>query len=373
MNKRNLAIAIATILVVVLAWKTSQQRAPTTEITSARLYPDLIEQLNDIVHVSIETAENATALAKSDGGWVVANRNDFPAEFSAIKLTLLNLAETIVLDKKTSKPENYAKLGVSGIEDEAGDSVLVRVQNRDGAELAALFIGKERSAATLGSPNYYVRKADEATALLVEGELDVSADPQQWMDTDLVNIATDRVRRVTINRNQETPIVVSKEKRSDNFFALQGIPTGFTSKSRAVASSRGALLLGVKFQDVAAGQNIEGLIPRTIAEVETFDGLVATLEQFDYQEYVYIRLRFNFNPDIVVPVAPIETEDEDVSEQAPPEPPSVGEEAAALNAKVANWVYVLPDYKVRMLDKRFDDMIKPAEPAAKEKGQAGPE
>ena len=125
MNKRNLAIAIATILVVVLAWKTSQQRAPTTEITSARLYPDLIEQLNDIVHVSIETAETATALAKSDGGWVVANRDDFPAEFSAIKLTLLNLAETIVLDKKTSKPENYAKLGVSGIEDEAGDSVLV--------------------------------------------------------------------------------------------------------------------------------------------------------------------------------------------------------------------------------------------------------
>jgi hypothetical protein len=362
-----------TILVVVFAWSISQQRAPTTEITAERLYPELLDKLNDIASVSIEAARDITALARMDDGWVIANRDNFPANFSAVKLTLLNLAEAMVIDKKTSKPENYAKLGVSGVEDEDSDSVFVRVQDRDGAELASLIIGNERSGTTLGSPNYYVRKSDVATALLAEGELNVSADPQQWMDTDLVNVATDRVRKVTINRNRETPIVVSKDKRSDNFFALQGIPTGFTSKSRAVASSLGALLLDVKFQDVAAGQRIEGLIPRAIAEVETFDGLVATLEQFDFQEHVYIRLRFEFNPDIVVPDEQIEAEGEEVAGGTPLEPPSVRDEVADLNAKVADWVYVLPDYKIRMLDKQFDDMIKPAETAADKKDEAKPE
>lgn len=367
MNSRNLIILLATIVVIVAAWKVSQESAPSTEVVSVTLYPDLIGKLNDVQRISVATAEKATELAKKSDMWVVGNRDDFPAKFAEVKSLLLHLAEATVVENKTSKPENYAKLGVEGIETDSGGSRLVRVEDHNGAELVALLIGNARSANDLDTSYYFVRKSGHASALLAEGDFDVKAEPREWMETAVVNVAADRVRKVTINRNRETPIVISKSKRGENFFTLEAVPAGFTAKSRAVVSSLGALLIDVKFQDVAAAERVAGVVPRTIAEVQTFDGLVATVEQIDFEENVYVRFGFRFNPDIVEPdeekaavgEAPAETE------PAPDEQTSVAEEVAALNATVADWVYVLPDYKVRMLDKKFDDMIKPAEPEPK--------
>jgi Domain of unknown function (DUF4340) len=372
MNIRNITITIAVILVIAAAWKVSEERAPATEVAAGRLYPELIDQMNDIQRVSIHTRSNGTELAKTGDGWVVANSDDYPANISAIKRLLLNLSEVTVIEKKTSKPENYARIGVQAVEDQDSESVLVSVEHRDGTELVSLIIGNERAGNKLDSPNYYVRESNAAAALLVEGELKVSADRQEWMETKLVNVDTARVRSVAIERGEETPIAVSKEQRSDNFFTLQAIPTGFTAKSRAVVSSLGAVLLDVKFEDVAAAEKVADLSPSAISKVQTFDGLVATLEQFDVEDKAYVKFRFEFDPDIVVPVAKEdggkESADSDQRPAVPKaeEPPSIADEAAKLNATVADWVYVLPDYKMRMLDKKFDDMIKPIEAAPKD-------
>ena len=374
MNIRHIAIAIAAILVITAAWKVSQERAPTTEIAAGRLYPKLIDQLNDIQRVSIHSLSKNMELAKSEDGWVVANRDNYPANFSAIKRLLLNLSEVVVIEQKTSKAENYPRIGVQEIDDEDSDSVLLRIEHRDGTELVALIIGNERNGKSLDLPNYYVRKSNAASALLVEGELNVSANQRHWMDTHLVNIDTTRVRTVTINRDQESPIVVSKAKRSDNFFTLQAIPAGFTAKSRTIISSLGAVLLDVKFDDVAAAKLVQGLPPSVVTKVQTFDGLVATLEQIEFEDTVYVRFGFEFDPEIVADAPPASTADESADEDdksddaAAAEPPSIADEAATLNAKLNPWVYVLPDYKRRMIDKRFDDMIKPTEDDSSDSG-----
>ena len=129
------------------------------------------------------------------------------------------------------------------------------------------------------------------------------------------------------------------------------------------------LLLNLKFENVAAAAKVDGLIPKTIAEVQTFDGLVANLEQFDIDENEYIRFRFAFDPDIVVapqivPEAVAATLDSlnkknDSSAVKEPKEVSVEDEINLLNAKVSDWIYVIPDYKVRLLNKTFDELIKP--------------
>jgi len=376
MSTRNLIIAVATIVVIVAAWKITQQKAPTREIVIDRLYPELIDKLNDAQRLSIKSNSKSTDLVKVDTTWVVGNRDNFPAKFSVIKSTLLNLAETKIIEKKTSKPENYAQLGVAGIEQEDSDSILVEVENKTGGVLASLVIGNERTGTKLETPNYYVREVDAAVALLVEGDLDVDDDPREWMDTNVVNIDTKRVRKVTINQADGSPIVISKDAHIDIFFTLHEIPAGFTAKSRSVVSSLGALLLNLKFDDVAAATKLDGLAPSIIAELETFDGLVATVEEFDYEENAYVRLRFEFDPDIVIeaPVVPEgvaavlddlnkkdTTEEKESEEEA-----SVADEVAALNTKVTDWAYVLPDYKSRLLSKKFDDLIKPEEAPEKD-------
>lgn len=372
MSSRNLIIAIATIAVVVMAWKISQQKAPETELVTDRLYPALFDQLNDANRVSIKTSEHSTELAKFNDEWVVANRDNFPAEFATIKSTLLNIAQVSVIEQKTSKPEFYEKIGVAGIEQADSNSLLVQVEDTNGNELASVVIGNERHGSNLETPNYYVRKANEAVALLVEGDLDIDDEPTDWMNTDIANIEAKRIRKVTINRADEKPIVAAKESHNDPYLALEGIPDGFVATSRSSVSAYGGLLLNLKFEDVAAAVKVDGLEPRNVAEVQTFDGMVATVEQFDIDQGAYVRFRFAFNPDIVV--APQEVpegiaaaldslnkRDNPSASKQPEEEISVEDEVSALNAKVGNWVYAIPEYKVRLLQKKFDELIKPEE------------
>lgn len=372
MNTRKLFIVIVTILVIVAAWKTTREKAPQVDLVTNRLYPDLIDRLNDVQRFSISSTGKTTELKRVDDGWVVANRDDFPAEFAPIKSALINLAETVVIEQKTSKPENYARIGVAGLDQEDSSSVVLRLEDGGGAELVSLIVGDERSGTNLGDPNHYVRKSDNATALLVGGDIEVSSDPQEWMDTEVVDITAQDVRKVSINRNATTSIIVTKEKSSDNFFTLQNIPAGFTAASRAVVSSFGALLLDVNFEDVARAASVAGLVPRSIVELQTFDGIVATLEQFDVDAKVLIRFHFEFNPDLVVAEKEPETTTEggEKEDDASASAPDAAEIVAGLNAKVANWVYELPDYKIRMIDKNFGDLIKPVEKPAEESAEA---
>ena len=140
-------------------------------------------------------------------------------------------------------------------------ATLVDIKGGPDSTLVSLLIGNERSASQLNARQYYVRKSGEAGALLVEGELNVSAEPQDWVDPDVVNVATERVRKVTITPADGSAIVVSKEKPTDNFFSLENVPTGFTAKARSVISSLGAVLLDVKFENVAAASKVAARWP----------------------------------------------------------------------------------------------------------------
>ncbi|MFT4583223.1 MAG: hypothetical protein ACI915_002609 [Gammaproteobacteria bacterium] len=366
MNMRNLLFFIITLGVVVAAWKASQNDVPTTEISTRLLYPSLNERINEVRKFSISTAKSSTQLELSGTQWVVANRDNFPANFSAVKSTLLNLATTRIVEKKTSDPTNYATLGVNQPDDDGSESVLIEIRDSADAIAASLIIGKERTANSLDIPNYFARRPNDTTALLVRGDLKMSDDPVKWMDTSVVNVSTERVQSVTIDRPDEPAIQLSKATQSDNFFELAGIPEGFTSVSHSTVSSVGAVLLGVRFQDVMASDSVSGLAPSVSAIVRTFDGLVATVDLFEVDEKKLSRFQFSFDPNLVVatqaPTSSTEEQDaNDGKDSEPDETLSVEDEVGKLNAAVEKWVYVLPDYKTRLIDKRFDELVKPVE------------
>ncbi|MFT4561354.1 MAG: hypothetical protein ACI9BW_001095 [Gammaproteobacteria bacterium] len=364
MNMRNLLFFIITLAVVVTAWQASQNGAPTTEISTRLLYPSLSEGLNEVRRFSILTAKNNTQLERQGTQWVVANRDNFPANFSAVKSTLLNLSTSRILEEKTSNPMNYSKIGVNRPDDDGSESVLIEIHDAANQTVASLIIGKERSANKLDTPNYFARESEVATALLVQGDLKMSDDPIKWMDTSVVNVSTERVQSVTIERPNETVVNLSKAAQSDNFFELAAIPDGFTAVSRATVSSVGAVLLGVRFQDVMTRDIVSELKPEVSAIVRTFDGLVATIDLFDVDEKKVSRFRFGFDQNLIASAPAPSTEEpqeNDQSDNEADEKLSVEDEVEKLNAAVEKWVYVLPDYKTRLIDKRFDELVKPVE------------
>ena len=374
-------VAGVTAIAIAFAWKISEDKAPTTELASRPLYPHLIDSLNDVQRVTVRSAEAESVLVRADDEWQMENRDNFPARFADVKSAILQLADLEILEPKTAKADNYAQLGVEGVEQEGSSSRLIELADGGGATLAALIVGNERDAVALQES--YVRRVDEAQSYLVRGALELDAEPVEWLETELVDVASKRVKRVAVTPYEGDPVIVEKESEDASFFVLQGIPTGYEVRSKATVSSIGGLLQSLKFTDVAASARVEGLAPRAIVEVVTFDGLVATLDQFDHEGQVLLKFDFSFNPNAVVvqeaEAAPevgdedpdaaakaMEEDDDDVTPADEIEKETVADEAARLAARVADWVYAIPGYKLRLSDKRMEDLIKEIEPEEKE-------
>ena len=43
MKTRHIIIAVAAVVIVAMAWNTSREYAPTTEVQADRLYPELVD------------------------------------------------------------------------------------------------------------------------------------------------------------------------------------------------------------------------------------------------------------------------------------------------------------------------------------------
>jgi hypothetical protein len=383
MTSRKFIAVLATVVIILAAFVVTRRNAPETDITKASLYPELIEQINEVDKIEIRSAEQQSVLARRDGAWVQQNRDGFPARFNDVKRTLIQLAELRVLETKTSRPEKYPRLGVQDVDADESTSKSVTVSGASGESLVSLIVGNARKGGAAATSGHYVRRSDEAHALLVEGDLELPADPNEWVDTQIADIPTNRVHLVRITPHEGQAVEIHKGSPEENFFHLDNMPEGYTEKSKAAVSSLGAILLDLRFTDVAADATIGAdIVPAAIIQVLTYDGLIAKIEKLDYEGKVYARFRYEFNPDAITEIAsghaseeaaadeadeaaPADTEtaaDPDAEGQDPEAGPSVEEQARALNETARGWVFVLPDYKARMMDKKLDDLIKVYEP-----------
>jgi len=359
MNSRNIILLVLTAIVVIGAWQISKTNAPTVDLAADTLYPELIENVNDIQSMVIRSSDAATELKRIGDSWVIGNRDDFPAKFDTVKSTILKIAETSVIEKKTAMAEKYATLGVNDPTESDAKGIRVDIKSSSDAQLASLIIGDKRQGRALGEENYYIRRTEDAASYLVSGDLDISAQIDDWLDADIVDIDTARIRRIVITPAGEAPITIEKEKASDNFFSVQNIPEGFKAKSRAAVSSLGAVLLSVRFEDVISVDRVAESTPRGLIEATTFDGLVATLARYDFQDNEYVKMSFSFDEITAMTDMSKLSGSDDAAKNEADDKKSVAEEATELNARTSKWLYALPDFKMRMLDKRLSDLIEP--------------
>ncbi len=380
MKGRTLGLALLTLVVIVVAWKVSQDKAPQTEVSRSQLYPGLLDRLNDVERVRLRSGDDASVLVRAGEGWLMANKDDFPADGAAVRRTVLQVASLRVVEPKTANPERYARLGVQDADAEGADSTLVELLGAGDAALARLLVG--HASDNTSAPRHYVRRAGEAQSWLVEGELEVPADPVPWLDAGIVDVDTAQVAEVRIEQDGSTPVVIRKREADDNFFALMNVPEGFEPKSKATVSSGGALLLDLRFNDVASADAVAGATPLRTVTVRTFDGLVATLRDYTLAERTVTAFEFATTEpgttagDTASAGAGETTEAagedtagaggeaaEDAAEDAA-DSETVAQRAARLNARTRGWVYVLPDYKRRMMERDFDSLVQPVEDAA---------
>jgi hypothetical protein len=418
-NKRfPILVAIAAVAIAIAVFL-GLRRAPEQEgsLVGGPVIEGLAERLNNVASMKIVKAGDKPFLTlnRIDGGWTVAERDGYPADPAKVRLALINLGETRILEAKTSNPDRYAQLGVEDVAGVDAKGALIELIGKDVD--ARLIVGNRASQ---GGEGTYIRRAGETESWLATGNLVPDSEIGPWLKKEIVDIASTRIREIEIAKGDGRPLRVFKDAEGDANFKVADVPRGRETQSDVVANGLGSMLSGLTLEDVAKDtENAQSDAELHRATYSLFDGLVVNLTAWQEPESpegnpgtAYARLSVDLdeeqakrkiaadiereqaeaqaaaeaaaeakggegNADGVVATgteAEVATKETPATETPVDVVPAIDVEARTterlaavakekdeLNARLQGWRFQIPAYKFGNVDKTLEDMLKPRE------------
>lgn len=204
MNKNNLYLIVIIVIAVVATVLFSGEKAQTTFDREA-LFPELLEDAKSIDKVSLISSEGKWAVfVKKDSQWLSENFSNYPAKSQEI-VKLINALSVAELDEpKTTKVENYARLGLDDLESEDSQATLLKLHSMD--KSWQVLIGNNASSGS----GVYIRKPNEQQTWLTKAEISLPSDDKAWLDSKILDFTSDDIE--TITRNDGTPWSIAHTK-----------------------------------------------------------------------------------------------------------------------------------------------------------------
>jgi hypothetical protein len=202
---------------------TVDNRGASTPQGGGRVLPGLAEKLGELARIRLSHGAMTINFVMSGGRWTVVEKGNYPAAEDRVRKLLVELAELELVESKTNRAELLARLD---LDDPAnGKSTLVAVQDRSGAQVAALVIGRRRPSSVGGEAGIYVRKLDTDQAWLARGSFDVSGDELSWLDRRIVDLPATRISSIVLTAPDGNSLVLTRTA-TGNSFAVEGSPEG---------------------------------------------------------------------------------------------------------------------------------------------------
>jgi hypothetical protein len=386
MRKRSLILfAIVTVLALGAAVVATRLRAPAPVAEKPLLFPDLRARANDAAEILVRGHDRTITLARDGEKWVVREADGYPALLERVRGTVVGVAELRKLADKTSNPKMFKRLGVEDVEQGGSNSILLRIRDGGGEDLAALIVGRERRGASRAEPPaLYVRLPGAPAAMLVEGRVDVSTDPGRWFQRDLFDITPDRVQSIEVAHADGSRVRLARPMQGADL-ELHGVPKGKEPLSSVVISRMGTVLESFFIEGARAAGNVTLPDDAPVLTVRTFDGIVATLVSARVDDKPMTRIAFAYDPPAAPDGAPQSGQAEPTA-PATPAPGGDGTGAAAdaapaatdaeaadktpdpagevekYSAAVRDWVFQVPQFKFDLLTRRMEDLIRDPTP-----------
>jgi hypothetical protein len=346
MKPRTLAVLVV-IAVLALAggWYFGAAERPGEQqaYSGGRLmFADLAPRLQDAARIEIVHQGKPTAIAKHGDSWGLVDRDGYPVQASKLRGMLTALTELRLVEPRTTDPEQFGRIGLEDPTAKTGSSNLLRVLDASGKPIAALIVGHRRVRTQGNVPEQvYVRRPDENSTWLAEGSLQVDADPQLWLDRDVMNIDHGRVESVEVTRGDET-LKLARDGQKLAIKAPADHPALEDYKLDDV--DRGLELL--TFQDVQSDKAPVGeKIGQSVYTMT--DGLAVTATVFKGEKDIWARFAATGKD-------------------------KAKDEADKLNARLAGWTYELGAWKQKALVPSLEELkaAAPEKPSVPEKPAA---
>lgn len=349
-------LAIVTIIAGLLAGQLSQTPTVSTTPNNQALYPQLLDVLKDVNEIQIKTKISAVSLLKNGEQWGVKEKASYPAAMDKIADVLNGVANLSTVEAKTDKAELYSKLEVEDVTSENAKSVQVTLKKGNDT-VADLIVGKTRPAKEDSSRNeLYVRKADDKQSWVALGNLMIAQQVADWLDKQVANVEENRIREVVVNQ-----IRVFREKTDDKNYQLVDLPEK-ASIEQSNVRNLARTLDHLNFDDVMSASEFNFESPTQVV-FNTFDGWEISLMLQSKDGKHYMKLSALAKPNLIT------GENKEATVE------KLNKEIEQFNQRLINWVYIIPDHKVKGLLQKREELFKiPTEETnpelAKEKGNA---
>lgn len=345
------ATAVAVLLAGVAVWQRASTGEP--EFKTQRMFPQLESALKNVATIQIETKKAAFNVSRTASGeWKLPDKANYPADFNAVRKTILGLSELDLVEPRTSRPDWQEKLGL-GLPKTGGSGTLVTLKDGKGEVLASLIAGASvEGASAAGRQAIYVRRPNQDQTFVARGNFSVPGEEAQWLDKAFIDLARDRIQSASIKPIKGRGYSVTRAKPQDpNFRVVDAIPAGRVLRTENEANGVGNALIGLSFDDVEPQTKFDFSNNAAHADFVSFDGLTLSLSLIEKDRDLWMTVHAVAAPEPAVPPAGASSDTK--------LKPDVAKEAKEINDVVAGWAYKIPRYKGVLLSSPLDDLLKP--------------
>ncbi len=350
MSDKKLTV-LGIVAVFMVLWAVVQSRVSNGPAPERVAPVYLIQGLepSGIGSIVLGTGDDAVTLKRQEGGFVLVNKDNYPAKTSQINDLISKCLDIQTSGFVTDNPKNHEDLEVS--EDKARTVVKFMTPEPNSTILAGVVVGKSTE---LGQGTY-VRLLSKDSAVsnkvyVASSTPWFSTGAMDYIEQELISVKSDNIESVTVTTTDGAYILKKAEGGSD--IVMENVPPGKKLKSNDAQSVFSALS-SLRCDDVTKKSSGLTFDKQYICKLK--DSTVYTLDIARKDEKTYVKVMSVFTDTTpVTKGSEVETEEELKAKEAK----LLARDKADAFAKAhQGWIYEIADWKAKNLTKSASDLV----------------
>ena len=245
-----LILITITLLFLALISFLIQPRYETFLKKGELVFEDTKKQLNNIKEINIDNGKKKISIFKNqDSNWYMSSKSSYKTKNETVRKNLIQISELRFFEQKTEQESLYSRLDLDYPKNDNGDSKLITILDDDKKKIIEFILGKKKKNGV------YIKKLNERQTWLTSGTLEMSSIEHDWLETKILDINYENVKKVTINRlNKKESFSLTKDNKNENLL-IDNLTKEQLPKSDLIANFLGYFFTNLIFEDVFERKN----------------------------------------------------------------------------------------------------------------------
>ena len=358
----NKTLTVLTVIAVgLLAWAFVLSTADKVSVPTSSAPTYLVQGLDPsaIASIVVEADGSSVTLARSETGFVVKEKNNYPAATKEINTLISSCLDIKREEQVTDNAGNHLELEVAGEK----PNKQVRFQNSEGKDITGILIGKTN----VDAGGSYVRQSGSDVVYVSRNVPYLRTSATDYIDKKLVDVEREKIVKVIVMDGDDSYTL----RKDENNVILDSVPAGKQAKTSDLDSVFYAID-SIDFSDVA--REVDGLTLERSVICELNDSSVYTFKIGKKEDKTYVTGTAVFTDQSQITINPNQKDSEE--ELKKKETVLLARDAIkAFAGKHQGWIYELASWQADKLTKSRDDLLEDApqvEEVAEEAENAAP-